>query len=91
MRREYRYGISAACGLVLLLAGVLPETLWTRLPAVCLFRNLFGFECFGCGMTRALASALHGEISRALQLNAGVALAAPALVAGVLQVLRIRP
>jgi hypothetical protein len=35
----------------------------------CLFKILFGFECPGCGMTRALAAIFHGDFLRAIELN----------------------
>ena len=44
-------------------------------------------ECFGCGMTRALSAALHGHFEAALDLNRGVVLAGPALIAGAMQAL----
>jgi hypothetical protein len=91
MRREYRYAISACCGAALLVFAAVPETSWNELPAVCLFRNVFGMECFGCGMTRALAAALHGDIAKAMQMNGGVAVVGPGLMAGIVQGLRVRP
>jgi hypothetical protein len=82
MRREYRYAISAVCGLALLSLSLAPESLWASLPAACLFRNIFGIECFGCGMTRALSAGLHGHFCRAVELNGGAALAFSGLLAG---------
>jgi hypothetical protein len=90
MRREYRYAISAGCGAALLLFAAVPESSWNALPVVCLFRNAFGFECFGCGMTRALAFAMHGDFPKAMEMNSGVLVAAPGLLGGVLQGLRVR-
>ncbi len=64
-------------GLIALAA--LPLPLLEALPAVCLFRNLFGFECPGCGMTRAIACILHGEFARALHYNRAVVVVLPLL------------
>jgi hypothetical protein len=87
---EYRCAISiAALAAIAVLAGV-PEQAWTAMPSVCLSRNLFGLECFGCGMTRALAAAAHGRIADAMTLNAGVVVVAPAIVIAALQGIRRR-
>lgn len=83
MRREYRSAISAVAFAALVVLAAIPQSAWGAMPSVCLFRNGLGLECFGCGMTRALSSALHGDFSHALATNAGVAVALPVLVAAV--------
>lgn len=35
----------------------------------CLYGALFGFDCPGCGLTRALIATSHGDINLALQLH----------------------
>lgn len=88
---EYRSAISAAAfGLLALLAAV-PESAWAAIPPVCLFRGMFGIECLGCGMTRALSAALHGHFIEAFAWNAGVVAAAPALIGAALLGLWRRP
>ena len=47
---------------------------------ICLFRNLFDTECWGCGMTRALFSLLHGAWTDAWDYNRMVVVVAPLLV-----------
>jgi hypothetical protein len=37
--------------------------------SLCLFKNLFGIPCPGCGMGRAFLFIGHGEISKAFHLN----------------------
>jgi len=37
--------------------------------SVCLFLNLTGHECYGCGMTRAIFSAIHFRFYDAFQFN----------------------
>jgi hypothetical protein len=37
--------------------------------SVCLFRNLTGHECYGCGMTRAVFSAIHLRFTDAFRFN----------------------
>ena len=85
MRKAYRCGISASCFGVLAIFAIVPETVWTSTPTVCLFQNGLGVECFGCGMTRALSAAMHGHIDAALALNRGIVVTGAALVGGVLQ------
>ena len=87
MQRAYRYAISASCVAALGALAVAPESMWVGTSTVCLFRNLMDVECFGCGMTRALSAALHGHFEAALDLNRGVVLAGPALIAGAMQAL----
>jgi hypothetical protein len=36
----------------------------------CLFRTIFGVSCPGCGSLRALHALAHGELGRAITLNA---------------------
>jgi hypothetical protein len=47
----------------------LPESILLNMPRLCLVKLITGFECFGCGMTRAFWYILHGEFFRALELN----------------------
>ncbi len=35
----------------------------------CIFRELTGFYCIGCGLTRALHALVHGDIVRAFGMN----------------------
>jgi hypothetical protein len=88
MPKAYRCAISVCCFGVLAAFAGLPQTFWISLPAVCAFRSALDLECLGCGMTRALAAATHGQFAAALNWNRGVALVLPALLAGALQGLR---
>ena len=36
---------------------------------ICIFTNLFGVECWGCGITRAIFSALHLRFHDAWEYN----------------------
>lgn len=40
-----------------------------QLPTVCLWKRLTGFNCYGCGMGRALIAALRGEFATAFHLH----------------------
>ena len=64
------------------------------LPTVCWSRRWFGVSCPGCGLTRGLVSALHGDIAGAWHYNPAVFAALAALIYQVIfrtrQVHRIR-
>jgi hypothetical protein len=79
MRADVLWSISGAAGICLLMLAAIPEELWQQDVSVCLWRNLWGLECLGCGMTRALSKALHGDWTEAMRLNALVAVVLPAL------------
>ena len=88
MRREFRFAISAAAALVLIVFAAVPQSTWASMPAVCVLRNIAGVECLGCGMTRALSHAMHGDVQAALASNAGIAAVLPALIGAVVLGLR---
>jgi hypothetical protein len=72
----------AATIMMLLMALAVVPTRWVAaLPSICLARNLFGVECPGCGMTRAISCVLHGDFPTALRYNKLVALLFPLLCA----------
>lgn len=48
--------------------------------SICLFRNLFGIECWGCGMTRALFSVLDLHFMAAWNYNRAVVIVVPMLI-----------
>jgi hypothetical protein len=37
--------------------------------SICLFKSITGHECYGCGMTRAILSAIHFKFAEAIQYN----------------------
>jgi hypothetical protein len=37
--------------------------------SICLYKNLTGHECYGCGMTRAIFSAMHFRFTEAFTYN----------------------
>ena len=76
---------------VVLVATVLfvfnPST--TAFYPKCLFHELTGLYCPGCGTTRALHCLLHGDVSAALHANALATLAVP-LLGGILLARAVR-
>ena len=66
-------GLSAALAIGLAIrpsfeeGGVVLRLFGVQLPATCWFRLVTGLPCAGCGMTRAVVLALHGEPRAARQ------------------------
>jgi hypothetical protein len=58
-----------AAAAALLVAWLAPAAWLDRFPSLCLFRNLTGWECPGCGMTRAILCLLRGDLAAALHYN----------------------
>jgi hypothetical protein len=79
---------------LLLCAALLiyPPTRFTFYPA-CPIHRFLGFDCPGCGATRALAALLRGHLAEALRFNALFALLLPAALALAIESYRraIRP
>ncbi|NLZ27424.1 MAG: DUF2752 domain-containing protein [Firmicutes bacterium] len=48
---------------------VIPTSFFESNFSVCIFKNLTGIECPGCGMTRAFSSLFHGDIIMATEHN----------------------
>lgn len=57
--------------LLIPVAMILLPVEWIDGPGVpvCIFRNLTGYECWGCGLTRAMVSVMHLELHRAWEFN----------------------
>lgn len=51
-----------------------------RQHSICLFKNIFGIDCYGCGMTRAILSALHFHFDNAFNYNKLFVIILPLLV-----------
>ena len=56
----------------LLLVYFLPGSFLFNGQSFCLHKNLLGFDCPACGITRALHCLLHGQFLTALTFNVGV-------------------
>lgn len=52
---------------------------------MCLFKQMTGYDCPGCGGLRALHHLLHGDVRGAFHLNALAVIALPLLAVGVVR------
>ncbi|MDR1725377.1 MAG: DUF2752 domain-containing protein [Bacteroidales bacterium] len=57
--------------------------------SLCLFRNIFGIKCFGCGITRAVLSVLHFDFKTAFDYNKLIVIVFPLLLFVWIRLLRI--
>ena len=48
--------------------------------STCLFKQLLGAECWGCGITRAFFSVLYGHLTQAMEYNPLIAAVFPLLL-----------
>ena len=48
--------------------------------SICVFTNVFGVECWGCGITRAVFSALYFRFAEAWEYNRLVVIVLPLLI-----------
>ncbi|MDR1005867.1 MAG: DUF2752 domain-containing protein [Bacteroidales bacterium] len=65
----------------------IPFVLWfipfdwlTTGHTLCLFKNIFGVECWGCGITRAVVCCLHFDFSVAWAYNKFIIVVYPLLL-----------
>ncbi len=72
--------VTKAAGLfaVPMILAAVPLSTLEKAPSVCLARRL-GIPCWGCGMTRAVASVLRFDWRRAWRYNPRVVVVAPIL------------
>lgn len=49
-------------------------------PTLCLYHNLTGHSCPGCGMTRSLVALCHGALGASFAYNKGIIIVAPLLL-----------
>jgi hypothetical protein len=59
---------------------LIPLQLVESHSSICLYKNITGRECYGCGMTRAIMSAIHFQFEKAFHYNKLFAIVLPLLV-----------
>ncbi len=71
-RRSVDLGMLVLCALVVLASVVLTPSdesvsiYGWEVPPLCIFSNLTGLDCLGCGLTRSFVYLGHGDLSAAL-------------------------
>ncbi|MDR1090755.1 MAG: DUF2752 domain-containing protein [Prevotella sp.] len=58
----------------------IPVAWLNRQHSICLYKNITGHDCFGCGITRAVLSVLHFDFGTAFHYNKMVVIVFPLLV-----------
>jgi len=80
---RWRIAIQAAVLIAVLAAPlavmVIPRAVALSGHTLCLFKLTTGWDCPGCGMTRAVWSVLHGELRAAVRYNPMVVVVLPVL------------
>jgi hypothetical protein len=84
MRHRIYHALWVARPLFLVLGlacfAAIPTAWLERAPSLCTYKRLFGIECLGCGMTRAMSCLLHGDLAAALAYNKLVMAVFPLMV-----------
>ena len=47
---------------------------------ICLIKNIFGVECFGCGITRAIIASVQLDFTKAIEYNTMVIIVLPLFI-----------
>lgn len=71
LKSKNRFNILLITGLILIPVIIYCVPLeWVKSQhTICLYKNITGHECYGCGMTRAIFSALHMKFLDAIHYN----------------------
>ncbi len=64
---------------IVLFFAIVPTEYIEGGPTICLFRNMIGVPCLGCGLTRAISSIFHGNFVKALSYNKLIVIIFPLL------------
>lgn len=63
-----------------ILLYLVPLNWLTKQHSICLIKNIFGVECFGCGITRAIISAIQFDFKSAYNYNHLVIIVLPIFI-----------
>lgn len=83
MKNKYFLFFCLKWGVLLVLVNVfiiLPTSVFESNNTICLIKNIFGVECFGCGTTRAISSLFHGNFINAYSFNKLIVITFPTLI-----------
>ena len=82
MNRRNLYPYIKISGLLLfpVLLFFIPVDWLDRQHSICLFKNLTGHECYGCGITRAIVSTIQFHFESAFHYNKLIIIVFPLLV-----------
>jgi hypothetical protein len=82
LKDKKQFRLIKACGLLLfpVVLYLIPLEWLKNQHSICLFKNLTGYECYGCGMTRAILSAIHFQFENAFQYNKLFLIVLPVLI-----------
>jgi uncharacterized protein DUF2752 len=78
--RKWLFGLSAFAAIAASCVLFIYDPSSTPLYPRCVFHSLTGWQCPGCGTTRALHAVLHGNVLEALRYNAMLFAFAPFLI-----------
>jgi hypothetical protein len=88
-RRLSNIALPVALGLAVIAGIVILRTFDPNAPGnffpKCIFKAFTGFDCIGCGLTRALHALAHGDLVRAFDFNPLAMLALPLMPLMVLE------
>ncbi|MFA9205521.1 MAG: DUF2752 domain-containing protein [Burkholderiaceae bacterium] len=59
---------------------IIPLDWLNKQHTICLIKNIFGVECFGCGITRAIISVVQLDFIRAIEYNKMVIIVLPLFI-----------
>jgi hypothetical protein len=58
----------------------LPLEWLNKQHSICLIKNIFGIECYGCGITRAIISGVQLDFTKAIEYNKMVIIVLPLFI-----------
>jgi hypothetical protein len=78
-KNSYNQLSSLAIAVMPILLYFIPIEWLNKQPSICLFKNIFGLDCYGCGITRAIISGVQLNLQGALEYNQMIVLVLPLL------------
>jgi hypothetical protein len=83
-KKGFRYAVRICklCGLFLLPFLLLFISLdeLEKKRSICLFKNIFGIECYGCGIAKAVISVMQLDFARAFNYNKLIVIVMPLII-----------